>query len=210
MAALTPAVARPALAAPTSDGVDAAALSFLVAQSLAQKEKEKKKEKQAKVKKNEEEKEERRMKRINEMVRVELPVTHEEREPWRRSPPHHRPPQGRGEKGRRGGRSDFLVLLALYVLLGSTVDTCSCLGPGRFLGRIPHSFYVVVVLTLYALGNLDFLRATGTWRPLVRCLFRRRSTGKFGVFWEITTRNYFYGPLYLAVTCAVYSTTLCF
>ena len=80
-----PSVARPAMAAPTADGVDAAALSFLVAHSLAQQEKEKVKENErAKVKRNKEEKEERRMKSINEMVRVELPVTHEEREAWRR------------------------------------------------------------------------------------------------------------------------------
>ena len=49
--AALPSVARPALAAPTADGVDAAALSFFVAQSLAQQEKEKEEEEeQAKVK----------------------------------------------------------------------------------------------------------------------------------------------------------------
>ena len=72
---------------------------------------------------------------------------------------------------------------------------------------------------LYALGNLDFLRATGIWHPLVRCLSRRRSTGKFGVFWEMPTRNYFlrslvsgshlcgvfYDPLYLKVTCSEFA-----
>ena len=49
-------------------------------------------------------------------------------------------------------------------------------------------------------------RVVRTWKPglstshwyLVRCLTRRRSTGNFGVFWEITMRNYFYGPLYLS------------
>ena len=45
--------------------------------------------------------------------------------------------------------------------------------------------------------------STGIWHPLVRCLSRQRSTGKFGVLWVTTTRNYFYGPLYLAVTGAV-------
>ena len=68
------------MAAPTADGVDAAALSFLVAHSLAQQEKEKVKEKERVKVKRQEEKEERRMQRINEMVRVELPLTHEERE----------------------------------------------------------------------------------------------------------------------------------
>ena len=80
---------------------------------------------------------------------------------------------------------------------------CSCLGPGCLFGRIPHNIYVKVVLALYALGNLDFPRATGISHPLFRCLSRRRSTGKIGVFWEMTTRNYSYDPLYLAVTGAV-------
>ena len=62
----------------------------------------------------------------------------------------------------------------------------------------------MVVLALYALGNLDFLRATGTWHPLVRCLSRRKSTGNFGVFWETTSR-YFYDPLYLTVTCSEFA-----
>ena len=65
------------------------------------------------------------------------------------------------------------------------------------------------LLALCALGNLDFPRATGIWQLLVRCLSRRRSTGKFGVFWEMHVRNYFYGPMYLAFTCWVYFTTLC-
>ena len=51
------------------------------------------------------------------------------------------------------------------------------------------------LLALYAFGNLDFLRVTGIWQLLVRCSSC------------LPTRNYFYGPLYLAVTCAVYSTT---
>ena len=85
MPALAPSVARPALAAPTADGVDAAALSFLVAQSLAQQETEKAEEKErAKVQKLKEEKEERRMQRINAKVRDDLPLTHEEHEAWRR------------------------------------------------------------------------------------------------------------------------------
>ena len=65
---------------------------MLVAQSLAQQGKEKVEEKERlKVKRQEEEKEEeeeeeeeRRMQRINEKVRLELPVTQEEREAWRR------------------------------------------------------------------------------------------------------------------------------
>ena len=85
VAALAPSVARPALAAPTVDGVDAAALSFLVAQSLAQQEKEKAEEKErAKVQKLKEEKDERSMQRINAKVRDDLPLTHEEHEAWRR------------------------------------------------------------------------------------------------------------------------------
>ena len=72
------------------------------------------------------------------------------------------------------------------------------------MGRLSHSFYVMVVLALYALGNLDFLRATGTWHPLVRCLSRRRSTGKIGVFWETSSR-FFYDPLYLTVTCSEFA-----
>ena len=44
----------------------------------------------------------------------------------------------------------------------------------------------------------------------MRRTFMPRSTGKFGVLWEMPTRNYFYRALYLAVTCAVYSTTLGF
>ena len=60
------------------DSVDGTALRFLVKKALdRQKEEEK-------VKRNEEEKEERRMKRINEMLRLELPVSLEEREAWRR------------------------------------------------------------------------------------------------------------------------------
>ena len=86
MAARAPSVARPALAAPTADGVDAAALSFHVAQSLAQQEKEKaEEEERAKVQKLKEEEEERRMQRINAKVRDDLPLTHEEHEAWRRS-----------------------------------------------------------------------------------------------------------------------------
>ena len=77
VAAAVPSVARPAMAAPTAHGVDVAALSFLLAHSSEEKEKER-----AKVKRQEEE--ERRMQRINEVVRVELPLTHEEREAWRR------------------------------------------------------------------------------------------------------------------------------
>ena len=77
-----------------------------------------------------------------------------------------------------------------YALLRSTVDICSCL--------------VMVVLSLYALGNLDFLRATGTWHPLVGCLSRRRSTGNFGVFWETASR-FFYDPLHLTVTCSEFA-----
>ena len=49
------------------------------------------------------------------------------------------------------------------------------------------------VPALYALGNMDFLRATGIWHP-VRCLSRWRCTGNFG-FWEFTTRNFFLRPL---------------
>ena len=79
VAAPVPSVARPAVAAPTADGVDAAALSFLVAQSLAQQEKEKVEEKErAKVMNLKEEKEERRMQRINAKVRDDLPLTREE------------------------------------------------------------------------------------------------------------------------------------
>ena len=85
VAALAPWVARPALAAPTADGVDAAALSFLVTQSLAQQEKEKAEEKErAKVQKLKEEKEERRMQWINAKVRDDLPLIHEEHQAWRR------------------------------------------------------------------------------------------------------------------------------
>ena len=68
------------MAAPTADGVDAAALSFLVAQSVAQQEKEKAEEEQAKVKRLKEEKEERRMQRINAKVCDDIPLTHEEHE----------------------------------------------------------------------------------------------------------------------------------
>ena len=96
--------------------------------------------------------------------------------------------KGRGRKKKKRKKSDGLVPLS-NALLGFTVDTSSCLGPGGFLGRIPHIFFVMVVLSLYALGNLDFLRATGIWHPLVRCLSRWRSTRKFGVFWEMTTRS---------------------
>ena len=102
--------------------------------------------------------------------------------------------KGRGRKKKRRGRRDDVLVPLFYALLRFTVDTSSCLGPGSFLGRIPHIFFVMVVLALYALGNLDFLRATGIWHPLVRCLSRWRSTRKFGVFWEMTKR---------------YSTTLC-
>ena len=62
------------------------------------------------------------------------------------------------------------------------------------LRLIPHNFFVKVMLALYALGNLDFLRATGIWHPLVRCLSRRRSTGKFGVSWETTARYFYVRP----------------
>ena len=63
------------------DSVDGTALRFLVKKAL---DRQKEEEEQAKVKRNEEEKEERRMKRINEMLRLELPVSLEEREAWRR------------------------------------------------------------------------------------------------------------------------------
>ena len=60
------------------DSVDGTALRFLVKKALdRQKEEER-------VKRNEEEKEERRMKRINEMLRLGLPVSLEEREAWTR------------------------------------------------------------------------------------------------------------------------------
>ena len=42
--------------------------------------------------------------------------------------------------------------------------------PEAFFGRIPHNFYVKVVLALFAQGNLDFVRASGIWHPPVRCL----------------------------------------
>ena len=39
-------------------------------------------------------------------------------------------------RGRRKGRGNFFALL--HVLAWLTMDTSSCLGPGGFLGRIPH------------------------------------------------------------------------
>ena len=57
------------------------------------------------------------------------------------------------------------------------------------MGRIPLLLFVMVVLALYALGNLDFPRTPGIWHPLVRCLSRRRSTRTFGVFCEVPTRK---------------------
>ena len=66
-----------------------------------------------------------------------------------------------------------------FALLGFTVDTSSCLGPGGFLGRIPHYFYVKVALARSALGNLDFLRTPGIWHAPVWCLSNLRSTGKW-------------------------------
>ena len=72
----TPLLVVPALRG--HDGVDGTTLRFLVKKALdRQKEEEK-------VKRNEEEKEERRMKRINEMIRLDLPVSLQEREDWRR------------------------------------------------------------------------------------------------------------------------------
>ena len=205
VAALAPSVARPALAAPTADGVDAAALSFLVAQSLAQQEKEKKEEEeQAKVKRNEEEKEESRMKRINEKVRVELPVIPKEREAWRRS-------IASSSSSSSGKMRKWKKRRKRKLPLNSSRPRFAAQHLGRYgpEGHFAATQRPLPLPALYALGNLDFLRATGIWYLLVRCLSRRRSTGKFGVFWEMPTRNYFYGPLYLAVTCAVFSTTLC-
>ena len=51
-----------------------------------------------------------------------------------------------GGRRKRRGRNVFLDLLVLacHALLGSTVVTCSCLGPGGFLGRFPHFFCVKV------------------------------------------------------------------
>ena len=60
-------------------------------------------------------------------------------------------------------------------------------------------------------------RAVRTWKPglstshwyLAPCsvLVSPEEHRKISVFWKFTARNYFYGPLYLAVICAVYSTT---
>ena len=54
------------------------------------------------------------------------------------------------------------------------------------------------------LGNLVFLRATGIWHPLVRCLSRRRSTRKI---WSFLGDDYaeIYDPLFLTVTCSVFA-----
>ena len=74
-------------------------------------------------------------------------------------------------------RSTRLVPV-FYALLGLTVDTCSCLDPGGFLGRIPHYFYVKVALARSALGNLDFPRTPSIWHTPVWCFSSLRSTGK--------------------------------
>ena len=71
--------------------------------------------------------------------------------------------------------------------------------PGILVGMDQKDIYAATqrplpLLALYALGKLAFLRATGIWLPLVRCLSRRRSTGKLGVFWETTAR-------YCTVSC---------
>ena len=66
------------------DGVDDTAAKFLLRQALKKKEEEEEDWRLSVAKRNEEEKEERRMKRINEMLRLELPVSSEEREAWRR------------------------------------------------------------------------------------------------------------------------------
>ena len=64
------------------------------------------------------------------------------------------------------------------------------------------SQFPLPLLALYALGNLDFLRATGIWHP-VRCLSRR--TGKFwslGVHYAelflrpLVSGSHFYGVFY--------------
>ena len=123
----------------------------------------------------------------------------------------------RRRRRRRRGRSDFLALLVLawclgaawgvhglvpvsYALLGFTVDTRSCVGPGGSLGRIPHDFYVKV-----ALGPHLETWTFHTPRYLARtCLVpvALEEHRKIGVFWVTSTRFYFDGPLYLAVTCS--------
>ena len=184
-----PLLAVPSLAAAESDGVDGTTVKYLL--KLALKEKEKEEE------------------RLNRSAcwrstggsattcRSPQPSTRL----GRSGPVALCPLPGRGERGRRGGRGNFLatlhVLAWLFVILVG-MDQKDIYAATHFPLLLP---------ALYALGNLDFLRATGIWHH-VRCLSRRRSTGKFGVFWVFTTRNYFFSPLFLAVTCAVYSTTL--
>ena len=103
---------------------------------------------------------------------------------------------------RRGGRSVFprslvhWLVPGFYALLGFTVGyKVPASVPEAFLGRIPHSFYVMVVLALYASGNLDFLRTTGTWHPpLFGACHAGGTQENLEFFWDTTTQ---------------YSTTLC-
>ena len=92
---------------------------------------------------------------------------------------------------KRRGRNVFLDLLVLtwrlgiacgvhwlYALLGFTVDTCTCLGPGGFLGRFPH-----------------FLREGGPWllRSIlaVTCLHGFFSGPRCPASWSVWTRRTF-------------------
>ena len=167
-----------------ADGADDTTVEYLLQAAL--------------VKKKEEEKErkEEEMLDILRRFRADLPVSDAEWEAWR----------GIGfcgeeeeEEEEEGGRSAFFTIPRIAWL------------PGILVGMDQKDIYAATqrplpLPALYALGNPDFLRTTGIWHP-VRCLSCQRNTGNFGVFWEFTTRNYFYGPLYLAVICAVYSTT---
>ena len=172
-----PLVSSPILAG--GDATDDVTVAFLVAAALEEKDEEEK----ARVRRQREAAEhEARMRELDRRVQNDVPLTPAESRVWMRWAGHLPPKKRKKRRKRKLPRNSSRPRLA-----------------ARHLGPLP-------LPALYALGNLDFLRATGIWHP-VRCLSCWRNTGKFRVFWEFTTRNYFYGPLYLAVTCAVYSTT---
>ena len=170
VAAPEPLLSTPSLADTMADQVDDRAVQILLQMAL-------------KKKKREEEKEERR--RQEEVAEHERRMRVLDRRVWAdeeltpggvaRLAPLGRPPPGKEEEEEEEEEeetSSQLFTSSLGCPASWSVWTRRTFLPPQRPLPLP---------ALYALGNLDFLRATGIWHP-VRCLSRRRSTGKFQFF----------------------------
>ena len=174
VAAPVPLVSSPILAG--GDATDDVTVAFLVAAALEEKKDE---EEKARVRRQREAAEhEARMRELDRRVQNNVPLSPAESRAWLKWA-RHLPPKKR-KKRRKRETSSQLFTLAWPRHLGRY-------GPEGHLCRDTET--ASVARAVYALGNLDFLRATGIWHP-VRCLSCRRNTGKFGVFWEFTTRHH--------------------